>query len=189
MHNHHLACPKAQWEIYLLTGKKKGKGIQHILKHSLLKQINLTILKRKVLSFISGNNQCPPRIWAQNLTTTWRAGASDGQSCSAGSSVHCQALPGHRALHPQLYLTFYTSLDISTTEAIGHMFFSYNKNNVWRDEPLRQRSAKHFPVAMMWPHWFQDVALGIKERMEREPRCRPAFEWRQNTVEYKQHYE
>lgn len=29
---------------------------------------------------------------------------------------------------------FYISLGICTTEVMGHVFSSYNKNNVWRDE-------------------------------------------------------
>jgi len=40
----------------------------------------------------------------------------------------------------------------------------------------RQYRAKHFSVAMMWPHGFQDVALGIKERMETQLHHRPALE-------------
>lgn len=132
-----------------------------------------------MLNFVSRNNQCLPCICSEIFTTLWKAGASDVENSSSGSSIYSRGLPGHYALPQQLQLTFYILLDISTTEVIGHMFSSYNKNNVWRDETLRQCSAKYFSVAMMRPHWFQDVALGIKERMETQLHHRPAFEWRE----------
>lgn len=53
------------------------------------------------------------------------------------------------------------------------MFSSYARNNVWRDKILRQCSAKYFSAMMMWPHRFQDVTLGMKERKK---------EWQYNYI-------
>lgn len=71
MHNYHLSCPKTQWKIYLLTGKKKkGKGIQHILKHSLLKQ------KRWDKSDYFKKESVKFRIGKQPMSTTYLASQS-----------------------------------------------------------------------------------------------------------------